>query len=319
MAGLTWMNGRLVTEAEAVVPFLTAGLHYGMGVFEGIRCYDTADGPAVFRLRDHLDRLIASAQILGFRDLPYGVEALTAAVHETIEANHLRACYIRPLIYLAEGGMNLSLDSGRAHVGIAAWAWKDYHGEGTIDAGIRVNVSSYTRHHPNVMPTRAKVSGNYVNSFLARTESVRLGFDDAVLLDPEGYVAECTGENLFVVSRGQVTTPPAAGILAGITRDSVLTLARDAGLHITEARMARDRLYDADEVFLSGTAAEVVGVREVDFRTVGAGTVGPVTRALQHAFRQAVRGEHARSAEWLERAPERRAPAVVRGDPRVKV
>jgi branched-chain amino acid aminotransferase len=300
MAGFTWMNGRLVAEADAVVPFLTAGLHYGMAVFEGIRCYDTAAGPAVFRLRDHLDRLIASARILGFRELPYDVAALAAAVHDIIRANDFRACYVRPLIYLAEGGMNLSIDSGRPHVGIAAWAWKDYHGEGTIDAGIRVNVSSYTRHHPNIMPTRAKVAGNYVNSFLARTESTRLGFDDAVLLDPEGYVAECTGENLFVVSRGEILTPPAAGILAGVTRDTVISLARDAGLHVAEQRIVRDRLYDAEEVFLSGTAAEVIGVREVDFRVVGAGVIGPVTRSLQEAYRQAVRGKHPRSAEWLE-------------------
>lgn len=294
------MNGRLVPEAEAVVPFLTAGLHYGMGVFEGIRCYETSDGPAVFRLRDHMRRLMASARTLGWRELPYSEEVLTAAVHETIVANGLRACYIRPLIYLAQGGMDLSIDSGRAHVGIAAWAWKDYYGEKTLDSGIRVNVSSYTRHHPNIMPTRAKVSGNYVNSFLARTESARLGFDDAVLLDPEGYVAECTGENLFVVSRGRLLTPPVAGILEGITRDTVLTLARDEGLDVAEERIVRDRLYDADEVFLCGTAAEVIGVREVDFRSVGSGIVGPITRAMQHAFRRAVRGEHPRSAEWLE-------------------
>jgi len=300
MAGVTWMNGRLVPEAEAVVPFLTAGLHYGMGVFEGIRCYDTTDGPAVFRLRDHIRRLFASARTLGFRDLPYDEEMLTAAVHATITANHLGACYVRPLIYLAEGGMNLSIDSGRAHVGIAAWPWKDYHGEGTIEAGIRVNVSSYTRHHPNIMPTRAKAAGNYVNSFLARTESGRLGFDDAVLLDPEGYVAECTGENLFVVVKGRILTPPTAGILEGITRDTVLVLARDAGLAVAEERLVRDRLYDSDEVFLSGTAAEIVGVREVDFRPVGSGSVGPVTRQLQVAYRQLVRGEHPRSAEWLE-------------------
>jgi len=300
MAGFTWMNGQLVPEGEAVVPFLTAGLHYGMGVFEGIRCYDTADGPAVFRLRDHVRRLVASARTLGWRELPYDEEMLSAAVHETISANNLRACYVRPLIYLADGGMDLSLDTGRAHIGIAAWAWNDYHGTGANDAGIRVNVSSYTRHHPNIMPTRAKVSGNYVNSFLARTESARLGFDDAVLLDPEGYVAECTGENLFVVSSGRIVTPPVAGILEGITRDTVLTLARDAGLDVAEQRLVRDRLYDADEVFLSGTAAEVVAVREVDFRPVGSGAVGPITRAIQHAFHQMIRGEHPRSAEWLD-------------------
>jgi branched-chain amino acid aminotransferase len=300
MSRLTWMNGRLVPESEATVPFLTAGLHYGVGVFEGIRCYDTADGPAVFRLRDHVVRLFNSAKTLGFRDLPYDEAAITAAIHETIGANGLRACYIRPLIFLAEGGMNLNLDTGRPHVGIAVWPWKEFHGEGSLDAGIRVNVSSYTRHHPNVMMTRAKIAGNYVNSFLAKTESVRLGFDDAVLLDPDGYVAECTGENLFVATRGRIITPPVAGILEGITRDTVVTLARDAGFTVVEERIVRDRLYDADEVFLSGTAAEVIGVREVDFRTIGSGSIGPITRTLQQAFRQTVRGEHHRSPEWLE-------------------
>lgn len=312
MARFTWMNGRLVSESEAVVPFLTAGLHYGMGVFEGIRCYDMPGGPAVFRLRDHVKRLMASARTLGFRDLPYDAETLTAAIHDTITANHLRSCYIRPLMYLAEGGMDLSIDSGRVHVGIAAWEWKDYHGEGTADVGIRLNVSSYTRHHPNIMPTRAKVSGNYVNSFLARTESARLGFDDAVLLDPEGYVAECTGENLFVVSGGRIVTPPLAGILEGITRDTIVTLASDAGLAVAEERLVRDRLYDADEMFLSGTAAEIVGVREVDFRPVGSGSVGPITRVMQHAFRQVVRGEHPRSAEWLEPVNAASSPKGIR-------
>jgi branched-chain amino acid aminotransferase len=300
MSRLTWMNGRLVPESEATVPFLTAGLHYGIGVFEGIRCYDTADGPAVFRLRDHVARLVNSAKTLGFRELPYDEGAITAAIHETISANALSACYIRPLIFLAEGGMNLNLDTGRPHVGIAVWPWKEFHGEGSLDRGIRVNVSSYTRHHPNVMMTRAKIAGNYANSFLAKTESVRLGFDDAVLLDPDGYVAECTGENLFVVTRGRILTPPLAGILEGITRDTVITLARDAGYTVVEERIVRDRLYDADEVFLSGTAAEVIGVREVDFRTVGSGSIGPITRAVQQAFRQTVRGEHHRSPEWLE-------------------
>jgi branched-chain amino acid aminotransferase len=300
MPRLTWMNGRLVDEAHAVVPFLTAGLHYGMAVFEGIRCYDTPSGPAVFRLRDHIVRLDASARILGFRELPYDVPTLSRAVRTVISANGLRACYIRPLIYLAEGGMNLSIDAGRAHVGIAAWPWEAYHGDGSEADGIRVNVSSYTRHHPNVMPTRAKVAGNYVNSFLAKSESVRLGFDDAVLLDPEGYVAECTGENLFVIRGGRILTPPTAAVLEGVTRDTAITLARDLGLEMIEQRIVRDELYDADEIFLTGTAAEVVGVREVDFRTVGSGAIGPITRRLQQAFRAVVSAQHPRSTEWLE-------------------
>jgi branched-chain amino acid aminotransferase len=298
--GVVWMNGRLVQDSEAMVPFLTAGLHYGMGVFEGIRCYDTPEGPAVFRLREHVRRLLASARVLGFRDLPWDEACLRRGVRETIAANQLSSCYIRPLIYLAEGGMNLSIDTGRAHIGIAAWAWSDYHGAGKGDGSIRVNVASHTRHHPNVMPTRAKVAGNYVNSFLAKTESMRLGFDDAVLLDPEGYVSECTGENLFIVVDGEIVTPPTAGILEGITRDTVITLARDAQLVVREERFVRDRLYDADEIFLTGTAAEVIGVREVDFRAIGAGSTGPVTARLQRAYADAVRGAHPRSAAWLE-------------------
>jgi branched-chain amino acid aminotransferase len=294
------MNGRLVGDSEAVVPFVTAGLHYGMGVFEGIRCYETPVGPAVFRLRDHIVRLFASAHTLGFRDLPWTPDTLVQAVRETVSANGLTSCYIRPLIYLAEGGMNLSIDTGRPHAGIAVWPWNDYHGAGTANEGIRLNVSSHTRHHPNIMPTRAKVAGNYVNSFLAKTESSRLGFDDAVLLDPEGYVAECTGENLFVVARGEILTPPCGGILEGITRDSVILLARDAGLVVREERFVRDRLYDADEIFLTGTAAEVIGVREVDFRRIGSGAVGPITTLMQRAYRQAVRGDHPRSAGWLD-------------------
>lgn len=302
-----WMNGRLVPESEARVPFLTAGLHYGMGVFEGIRCYATAEGPAVFRLRDHIDRLLHSARIVGFPALPWPADALVRAVHETVSANAFESCYIRPLVYLAEGGMNLSVDSGRPHVGIAAWSWEDYHGHATGSAGIRLNVSSHARHHPNVMPTRAKVCGNYVNSFLAKTESMRLGFDDAVLLDPEGYVAECTGENIFIVSDGRILTPPASGILAGITRDCAIRLAADAGLDVREERFARDRLYDAHEIFLTGTAAELVGVREVDFRSIGDGTIGPITRLLRDAYGKAVRGLHPVSAEWLDRVPTRTA------------
>jgi branched-chain amino acid aminotransferase len=295
---LTWMDGRLVPASEAVVPFLTAGLHYGMGVFEGIRCYDTIRGPGVFRLDDHLRRLADSARILGFRELPYDARQLGAAVHQTIAANGLRACYIRPLVYLADGGMNLSIDTGRPRVGIAAWGWEDYHGAEAAD-GIRVNVSSYTRHHPNVMPTQAKVAGNYVNSFLAKTEATRLGFDDAVMVDPDGYIAECTGANLFLVRDGTLYTPPLDSVLNGITRDTVLALARDLSLTLREERIVRDRLYAADEVFACGTAAEVVAIREIDWRPIASGSVGPVTVAIQRLFRAVVRGEHARSRAWL--------------------
>lgn len=325
-APFVWMNGRLVPHAEAVVHFLTPALHYGAGVFEGIRCYSTPSGPAVFRLREHMQRLLRSARIFGFRELPYDDETLCAAVRELVSANGLEECYIRPVMYLAEGGWNLTVDGGRPHVGIAAWAWNNYLGAEALERGVRANVSTFTRHHPNVSMTKAKIIGNYSNSILAKTESVRLGFDEAIMLDPEGYVAECTGENLFIVkyggdpcpppsslrsesasphsplrSRGgSILTPPAAGILDGITRQSVITLAADAGYQVEEARVSRDDLYGADEVFVCGTAAEVIGLREIDFRTIGSGRSGPITRVLQRAYAEATHGRDARSAEWLD-------------------
>jgi branched-chain amino acid aminotransferase len=293
-----WMNGKLVDAAKATIPFLSPGLHYGIGVFEGIRCYATADGPSVFRLAEHLERLIDSATCLGFRSLPYSLDDLTEAVDETILRNGYDECYVRPLVWLEDGGWNLNLDGGRPGVGIAVWPWKNYLGAEALEKGVRANVSSYTRHHPNVTATKAKVSGNYVNSFLAKTESVRLGFDEAILLDPQGYVAECTGANLFLVRGGKIVTPPDAPVLEGITRDSIVTLAGDLGYEVVERPVSRDQLYIADEVFVCGTAAECVALREIDFRPIGAGTAGPVTRALQKAYRSAVLGKHERSPDW---------------------
>lgn len=295
-----WMDGTLVPAPEANVPFLTAGLHYGAGVFEGIRCYAGAFGPSVFRLSDHVRRLLDSARILGFRRIPYAYEELVAACIETVRASGLSECYIRPLIYLADGGWNLTVDTGRPKVGIGVWPWKAYLGEEALARGVRANVSSFTRHHPNVMMTKAKIAGNYASSVLAKTESLRLGFDEAIMLDPGGYVAECTGENIFLVSRGRLLTPPAAAILEGITRDSVMTLAADLDYEVVEAPISRDALYAADEVFVCGTAAEVIALREIDFRTIGSGATGPVTRRLQQAYHAATKGEHPRSAEWLE-------------------
>ncbi|HSB35260.1 MAG TPA: branched-chain-amino-acid transaminase, partial [Thermoanaerobaculia bacterium] len=205
---------------------------------------------------------------------------------------------IRPLVYLTDGGWNLNLDAGRPQIGIAVWEWKAYLGEEARERGVRANVSSYTRHHPNVTATKAKISGNYVNSVLAKTESVRLGFDEAILLDPQGYVAECTGANLFLVRGGKIVTPPDAPVLEGITRDTIMTLAGDLGVEVVERPVSRDQLYIADEVFVCGTAAECVALREIDFRTIGAGTAGPVTRALQKAYHAAVLGKHERSADW---------------------
>ncbi len=294
-----WLNGKLVPPAEARLDFLTPGLHYGIACFEGIRCYKTARGPAIFRLHDHLERLLHSAKVMGWREMPYGIEELTEACKETVRASGFTECYIRPLIFLAEGGWNLTVDAGKPHVGIAVWEWKGYLGPDAVEHGVRANVSSFTRHHPNVMMTKAKISGNYPNSVLAKTESLRLGFDEAIMLDAQGMVAECTGENIFIVKKGRVLTPPDGAILEGITRDSIFTLGRELGYEVATQPISRDQLYTADEVFVCGTAAEVIGLREIDFRTVGSGRGTPVTRALQNVYQAAVRGEHPRSAGWL--------------------
>lgn len=294
-----WMDGQLVDFQHATVPFLTSALHYGLGVFEGIRCYATERGPAVFRLREHTERLIDSATVLGFRSLPYGVDELITATLDTVRANRFSSCYIRPLIYHTANVPSLNLDMGEAHVGIAVWEWNAYLGDEAREQGVRANVSSFTRHHPNVSMTKAKITGNYANSVMAKTESARLGFDEAIMLDPQGYVAECTGENLFLVRNGVIFTPHTAPILEGITRDALATLAGDLGHTVQTAPVSRDQLYIADEVFVCGTAAEVVAVTEIDFRTIGSGRMGAVTRRLQDEFHAAVRGKHQRSAGWL--------------------
>lgn len=295
-----WMDGKLVDYHSATVPFLSPALHYGLGVFEGIRCYGTERGPAVFRLREHMERLVDSALVFGWRSLPYGVEDLIAAVKEVVRANGFRSCYIRPLIYQASDIPSLNLDQGEPKVGIAAWEWGDYLGAESREKGVRANISSFTRHHPNVMMTKAKITGNYSNSVLAKTESTRLGFAEAIMLDPQGYVAECTGENLFLVRRGKLFTPHTAPLLEGITRDALITLAGDLGLSVTCEPVSRDQLYIADEVFVCGTAAEVIAVTEIDFRTVGSGSMGPVTRQIQDQFHAVVSGKHPRSAAWLD-------------------
>jgi branched-chain amino acid aminotransferase len=295
-----WMNGELVEFEKATLHFLTPALHYGVGVFEGIRSYATGRGPAIFRLREHVKRLLNSARVLGFRDFPYSQGALEDAVRLTVSVNGFADCYIRPLVYLTDGGWNLTVDAGKPSVGIAVWEWNNYLGQEALENGIRANITSFTRHHPNVMMTKAKVTGNYANSVLAKTESMRLGFDEAIMLDPQGYVAECTGENLFVVRDGSIYTPPSAPVLEGITRDAIVTLARDLGYAVLEMQISRDQLYIADEVFVCGTAAECIALREIDHRQIGDGRMGPVTRAVQHAFHETIRGRHLRSAQWLD-------------------
>jgi len=297
-----WIDGALRPAAEGVVPFINAGLHYGYSVFEGMRCYATDRGPAIFRLEEHVERLLDSAHIVGFRGLPHTKARLREAIEQTVAANGFAACYIRPLIYL-DGAMNLVVDSGKPRMMIAVWEWKDFFGEEAKERGIRANIASFTRLHPNIMMTKAKVSGNYVSSILAKTESQRLGFDEAIMLDPAGYVAECTGENLFLVRHNIIYTVPRGAILEGITRDSLIALGRDLGYEVVEEPISRDQLYIADEVFVCGTAAEVIALREIDLRTIGSGKRGPVTYSMQQAFAQLTSGRHPRSAQWLSVVP----------------
>jgi len=308
-----WIDDSLRPASEGVVPFLSAGMQFGFSVFEGIRCYSTDQGPAVFRMNEHVQRLIDSAHIIGFRELPVTADQVKAAINQTIAANEYSACYIRPMIYL-DGAMMMTVESGTPRFVVAVWEWKNFLGAEAKERGIRANIASFTRLHPNIMMTKAKVSGNYVSSILAKTESHRAGFDEAIMLGPDGYVAECTGENLFIVRNRKgsktISTPPRAGILEGITRDSLITLARDLGYSVVEEPISRDQLYIADEVFVCGTAAEVVALREIDFRTIGDGKAGPVTRALQHEFDKLVIGRHARSAAWFAPVPALNAAAV---------
>lgn len=293
-----WMDGELVPYDQATVHFLTPALHYGLAVFEGIRCYATEKGPAVFRLEEHVQRLLNSVHAFGIQDFPYSVEELSAAIHQTIAANQLTSCYIRPLVYMVDGPLSLNLDASRPAVSIAVWEWGALLGEDSLTTGVKLMVSSFTRLHPNVNLTKAKVSGNYVNSVMAKTLAVRSGFDEAVMLDPQGFVAECTGENLFVVRDGKIYTTPRATILEGITRDSIIALAKDENIEVVEEPLTRDQLYIADEIFLCGTAAEVVPVQEIDFRKIGNGQK-PVTQTIQASFMKTIRGTGKRSDDWL--------------------
>lgn len=295
-----WKNGELAPFEQATLHFLTPALHYGAAVFEGIRAYNTPKGPAVFRLREHVERLFDSARVLGFREFPWSVEEAIKAHKDTVRANGFTDCYIRPLMYLDGGGWNLNVDGGKLSMMIAVWQWSNYLGDEALAKGIRANISSHTRHHPNVSMTKAKIAGNYVNSILAKTESVRLGFEEAIMLDPQGYVAECTGENLFVVRNGKIVTPSTAPILEGITRHSIYTIANDLGYEVVEAAISRDQLYNADEVFVCGTAAEVIGLCEIDFRTIGDGKSGKVTREIQNVYHDAIRGKVAKYEAWCE-------------------
>jgi branched-chain amino acid aminotransferase len=297
---LMWLDGELVTYEQARVPFLAPALHYGLAVFEGIRCYETSKGPAVFRLKEHLQRFYDSMQIFGLLDLPFDIETIRQAVKDTILANQLRECYIRPLMFMAEGPLGLNMDEMKTTVGIAVWPWGNLLGSEAREHGVRMTVSSFTRHHPNVAMTKAKISGNYVNSVMAKTLAVRAGFDETVMLDPGGFVAECSGENLFLVRDERIYTSHSATILEGITRASVISLATDLGYPVIEEPISRDQLYIADELFVCGTAAEVVPVREIDTRPIGDGRMGSITKSIQQSFFQTVQGEGPHAAEWLD-------------------
>ena len=295
-----WKNGELVPFEQATIHFLTPALHYGAAVFEGIRSYNTPKGPAIFRLREHVERLFDSARVLGFREFPWTVDDLVKAHKDTVRANGFTDCYVRPLIYLDQGGWNLNVDYGKPSIMIAVWEWNNYLGDEALAKGIRANISSFTRHHPNVSMTKAKISGNYANSILAKTESQRLGFEEAILLDPQGYIAECTGENLFLVRDGKIITPSTAPVLEGITRHSIFTIAKDLGYQVLELPVSRDQLYNADEVFVCGTAAEVIGLSEIDFRTIGDGKSGKITREIQNVYHDAIRGKVAKYEAWCD-------------------
>ncbi|MFM9084870.1 MAG: branched-chain amino acid transaminase [Acidimicrobiia bacterium] len=293
-----WMNGSLVDWDAARVHVLTHTLHYGTGVFEGIRAYETSRGPAVFRLTDHMRRLENSARILGM-PMPYSVEELVEAVKVTVRSTGLPSCYVRPLAYYGYGEMGLNTLPCKVDVAIACWPWGAYLGDDAVEKGVRMKIASWTRHDHNIMPPAAKTVGNYVNSSLAKVEALKAGYDEAIMLSPSGLVAECTGENIFCVRNGVILTPPlSAGALEGITQNSVSTIARDLGHDLRVDNIARSDLYVADEIFVCGTAAEVGSVRSVDDREVPC--PGPITRAIASTYARAVRGQEDRYKDWCE-------------------
>jgi branched-chain amino acid aminotransferase len=299
-AELIWMNGDLVAWEDAKVHVLTHGLHYGTGVFEGIRCYETERGPGVFRLREHLDRLMRSAELY-YMPVPHDLEQLRAATHEVIARNGLRECYIRPIVFRGYGQMGLNPLEAPVDVAIGVWEWGAYLGEEGKRSGIRAKVSSWRRISSDSLIPHAKASGQYLNSVLAKVESLKAGYEEAILLDDHGHVCEGTGENIYVVRDGEIATPGQHNsILDGITRRSLIQIARDLGYTVVERAVARAEMYLADEVFLSGTAAELVPVREIDDHTIGAGEPGEITRVLQTAYEDAIRGRSERYREWLD-------------------
>lgn len=293
-----WMDGEFVDWDDAHVHVLTHSLHYGLGVFEGIRCYETGQGPAIFRLEEHVERLFSSAHIF-LMDVPFSRAEIREAIMATVGVNKVRECYIRPLIYIGYGAMGLYPKDNPVRVCIAVWPWGTYLGEDGIANGIRIKVSSFIKGHVNSNLSRGKVCGYYVNSQLAKKEAISCGYDEALLLDTEGYVSEGSGENVFIVRNGVLKTTPLTSILEGITRDSIMEIARNEGIPVLEERFTRDELYIADEAFFTGTAAEVTPIREVDGRSMGDGKPGSITRRLQSVFFDAVKGRNKNYKSWL--------------------
>ena len=295
-----WLDGKFVPWHEANVHVLTHTLHYGLGVFEGVRCYQTKNKKsAIFRLHEHVDRLFNSAIVLGI-DIPFSQKEIFTAIQLVVRKNKLKECYIRPIVFLGHNQMGLNPNGVDVRVAIAAWPWGTYLGDEGISRGIRVRISSFTRHHVNITMTRAKACGHYVNSILAKTEAVRDGYDEAILLDSQGYVSEGSGENIFLLSKGRLKTPAlSCSNLEGITRDSVFDIAKHLKIEVEEGRVTRDELYIADEVFLTGTAAEITPVREIDNRTIGNGKRGKTTTRIQKMFFEIVHGSHVKFTKWL--------------------
>ena len=296
--GVIWMDGELIPWREAKIHVLTHSLHYGLGVFEGVRAYKTDRGTAIFRLQEHTDRLFGSAHIMMMKVVQDKAE-LNEAQKTVVRENGLETAYIRPLFFYGSEGMGLRADNLRVHAVVAAWEWGSYLGDDNMEKGIRIKTSSYTRHHVNITMCKSKATGNYINSMLALTEALQSGYDEAMLLDDHGFVAEGSGENIFIVRNGVVYTPDTSSALEGITRDTLLTLAADSGIEVVEKRISRDEVYLADEAFFTGTAAEVTPIREVDGRVIGEGKRGPITEQLQSLYFDVVHGRVERYKDWL--------------------
>lgn len=296
--GVIWYDGELVPWREATTHVLTHSLHYGLGVFEGVRAYKTDKGPAIFRMREHTDRLFRSAHIVGIK-IPFDKEAINTAMRDVVSKNNLDSAYIRPICFYGSEGMGLRADNLRVHVVVAAWHWGAYLGEENMEKGIRIKTSSFTRHHINAAMCRAKVTGHYFNSIMALHEAQSCGYDEALLLDAQGYVMEGSGENIFIVRDGGIYTPNLSSVLDGITRDTIFQLAAEIGNLVKEKQITRDEVYIADEAFFTGTAAEVTPIRELDGRTIGPGRRGPVTEELQSLYFDQVHGRRTQHPEWL--------------------